>query len=84
MNQVNYIIRPLSEVIGIEVSEFHLSVDMKPNQIAEIKKLIGTHQLVVFRNQNLSPLEQIELARLFGEIVPHPLKANNCFYSEFL
>ncbi|MCB1135944.1 MAG: TauD/TfdA family dioxygenase, partial [Chlamydiia bacterium] len=48
----------------------------------ELEQLILKHQVVVFRDQDLDPLQQIAVCKQFGEIEPHPLKTNTCPYSE--
>jgi taurine dioxygenase len=57
---------PSNSSIGAEVSD----VDAKTitaEQAQEIKELVYQHKLVVFRNQNLSKVEYIAFARMFGE-----------------
>ena len=69
-------VSPLGPV-GAEVSGIDLAV-CPDEDIAEIRKLLGEHGVVFFRDQDLSPEEHISLARRFGPInvnrffTPHP------------
>jgi taurine dioxygenase len=39
---------------------------------ASVRKAFLTHQVLVFRNQNLDPEGFLSLARRFGQPVPYP------------
>lgn len=73
---------PLSDSFGLEVLDAKLSANMHVNTIQHIEKLILDYKVVVFRKQNLTPIEQINFCKNFGEIEPHPLKTNTCPYDE--
>lgn len=77
-----YKISPLSDALGIEVLGANLHPNMTQEEVNKFQELILKHQVVVFRNQNLAPMEQIQTCRLFGLIEPHPLKENTCPYPE--
>lgn len=69
-----YSLLRLSSVMGVEVKNFDLKTQLGEHNIVDFKKLIYSNKLVVFRNQRLSSQEQIEICRLLGKIIPHPLK----------
>ncbi|MDR0773485.1 MAG: TauD/TfdA family dioxygenase [Wolbachia pipientis] len=74
--------KPLSNTFGLEVLDANLHVNMDSDTIKYIEHLILEHKVVVFKGQELSPIEQIGFCRQFGEIEPHPLKNNTCPYRE--
>jgi taurine dioxygenase len=76
------VVKPLSDVLGAEISDLDLSKPLDKGTIEELQKLFGKHQVLVFRDQKLDPHEQIEACRQFGEIEPHPLKDNTQEFTE--
>lgn len=52
--------------IGTEISDVDAKT-LTAEQAQKIKDLVYQHKLVVFRNQNLSKVEYIAFARMFGE-----------------
>ncbi|MCF6775291.1 TauD/TfdA family dioxygenase [Thiotrichales bacterium 19X7-9] len=75
-------INKISEIMGIEITEIDLMKVNNTQTIDNLKSLMLKHQIVVFRNQNLTIEEQIHIARKFGPIEPHPLKYNRCDFKE--
>ncbi|WP_037213767.1 TauD/TfdA dioxygenase family protein, partial [Rickettsia tamurae] len=63
-------INKLSESFGLEVIGISLTPDMPKSQINELEQLILEHKVVVFKNQNLTPEQQIKFCNQFGEIEP--------------
>ena len=60
-------VKPLSGNIGAEIDGVNLKKISK-EQFKEIKKVFGKYGVIFFRNQNLSPEEEIIFAELWGEI----------------
>ena len=60
-------IKPLSGNIGAEIDGVNLKKISK-EQFKEIKIVFGEYGVIFFRNQNLSPEEEIIFAELWGEI----------------
>ena len=60
-------VKPLSGNIGAEIDGVNLKKISK-EQIKEIKIVFGKYGVIFFRNQNLSPEEEIIFAELWGEI----------------
>ena len=60
-------VKPLSGNIGAEIGGVNLKKISK-EQFKEIKIVFGKYGVIFFRNQNLSPEEEIIFAELWGEI----------------
>ena len=60
-------VKPLSGNIGAEIDGVNLKKITK-EQFKEIKIVFGKYGVIFFRNQNLSPEEEIIFAELWGEI----------------
>tara|TARA_E500000178_G_scaffold186696_1_gene184908 strand:+ start:1285 stop:2130 length:846 start_codon:yes stop_codon:yes gene_type:complete len=60
-------VKPLSGNIGAEIDSVNLKKISK-EQFKEIKIVFGKYGVIFFRNQNLSPEEEIIFAELWGEI----------------
>ena len=60
-------VKPLSGNIGAEIDGVNLKKITK-EQLKEIKIVFGKYGVIFFRNQNLSPEEEIIFAELWGEI----------------
>ena len=65
-------LHPLSGVGGAEVRGIDLSLDLSNNAIADIRAAFLDHHVLVFRDQELSPEQQIAFGRCFGELDTHP------------
>ncbi|MFB6392417.1 TauD/TfdA dioxygenase family protein [Polymorphospora lycopeni] len=65
--------RPLSPVIGAEISGLDLSTELDDKQLAEIKQAFLTHHVLVFRDQVLSAEDHKRFAGYFGELRLQPL-----------
>ena len=79
---MSYQVNPLTEHMGAEVVGLKLHPNMSQDEIKQLENLILENKVVVFRDQLLTPEEQIKTCGQFGDIEPHPLKSNTCPYSE--
>jgi taurine dioxygenase len=67
-------IRPLSPLIGAEIHGLDLTRPLSPGQVDGVRQALNTHHVVFFRDQELSPADQAEFARQFGEVTEgHPV-----------
>ena len=67
-------IRPLSPIIGAEIHGVDLSRPLGESVIAGIRHALNTHHVIFFRDQQLSPAQQADFARQFGEVTEgHPV-----------
>lgn len=65
-------ITPLSAVLGAEVTDIDLAADLDETSFAAIKAAHLEHLVLVFRDQDLSPDEQIAFSKRFGPLGQHP------------
>lgn len=63
-------LRPL-EPVGAEIYGLDLSQNLDDNIIHAIEAALNRYGMVVFRDQDLGPAEQIALTRRFGEVPQH-------------
>jgi taurine dioxygenase len=65
-------ITPLSGALGAEISGVDLAADPSPDTFAEIHRALLEHLVIFFRNQTLTPDQQIAFARRFGPLIVDP------------
>ncbi|MCB1675175.1 MAG: TauD/TfdA family dioxygenase, partial [Halioglobus sp.] len=61
--------------VGIEVGGVDIARPIDAQLAAQLVALWNEHGIVVFRDQDVTPENQIAFSRLFGELEMHPLKA---------
>jgi taurine dioxygenase len=67
-------IRPISPLIGAEISGLDLSRPLGDAVIAEVRRALNTHHVIFFRDQDLTPDQQADFARQFGVVTEgHPV-----------
>ena len=67
-------VEPVTAAIGAEVHDVVLSGDLEPAVLDEIYDALNKHLVLFFRDQDLSPEDQFEFAKTFGEPAqPHPV-----------
>ena len=65
-------IRPLTPVIGAEIHDVNLNEPLDEATFAAIRDALEVHQVIFFRDQDISVERQMELGARFGELVAHP------------
>ena len=68
----NFIIKPFP-ILGAEIIGIDLSQALNLRDLARIKAAYLDHHLLIFRNQDITPEQQIEFSRLFGTLQIHVL-----------
>ena len=68
-------VQPISGALGAEINGVDLSQDLSDDVIAEIRQAWLEHLVVFFRDQTLTPAQQVALAKRFGEPVEYPFVA---------
>ena len=67
-------VTPLTPSIGAIISEVSLNKDLNSETVEQIYSALIQHQVVFFRDQNISPESHLRLAESLGEIDPgHPV-----------
>ena len=64
-------LKPLSDVMGVEVMDVDLSQPLDDGTFAEIHDAYLKHILVLFRGQNMTLPQQLDFCGLFGEPKTH-------------
>jgi taurine dioxygenase len=65
-------IRKVAGALGAEISGADLSADLPDGVIAQIRTALVEHQVIFFRDQSLSPEDQVAFGRRFGPLNIHP------------
>lgn len=68
-------IRRVAGALGAEISGVDLSQDLDAATIAAIRRAFVEHQVIFFRDQMLSPAQQLAFGRRFGPLNIHPYVA---------
>ena len=69
-----YSLNPITPAIGAEISGIDLSLPLSQAQLDQIYQDLIDHNVIFFRDQNISPQNHVALANSFGEIEPpHPV-----------
>jgi taurine dioxygenase len=67
-------VHPLSPTIGAEIWDIDLSVPLAPEVVVAVRDALNTHHVIFFRDQSLTPQQQADFARQFGEVTEaHPV-----------
>ncbi len=66
-------VEPLTPVIGAEIHDVDLSLDMSDEQFSGIRQAFNDHSVLVFREQNLEREDHKRFGRKFGKLHVHPL-----------
>lgn len=77
-------IRKLAGALGAELSGVDLSGDLSDATIAEIREAFVTHQVIFFRDQALTPEQQLAFGRRFGPLNIHPYVAGMAAHPEVM
>jgi taurine dioxygenase len=67
-------VRPLAPAVGAEIVGFDLARDLDDESFAEIESVFNDRGLLLFREQQLSEQQHIELSKRFGTLQDHVLK----------
>src|SRR3546814_13969544 len=65
---ISFTINPLTPTIGAEVECVDVSRIEDPSDIAALRNALNEHQVLFFRDQDITPAQQVEFASHFGKI----------------
>lgn len=77
-------IKPLSPVLGAEVLGVDLSKPLSNAEFDAIHRAFLEHHVIFFRNQHLSPDEQLAFGKRFGTLNVHPYVKGMASHPEIL
>jgi taurine dioxygenase len=66
-------VRKLSRALGAEIAGIGLSQLPTESTVGAVQQAFADHLVLVFRGQDLAPVQQVAFTRLFGPVEPHPL-----------
>ncbi len=66
-------VHPASPLIGAEIEGVDLTRPVDEATAEDLREAFWRYKVLVFRDQNLSPLQHVEAARIFDEPFDHPL-----------
>lgn len=72
MAERKLVISPVSPSIGAEVSGIDLLEPLDPEAVQRLRQALLNHGVIFFRDQKLSPGQQMTFAEHFGEAVEYP------------
>jgi taurine dioxygenase len=67
-----FTVKPISKSLGAELYGVDLCKDLSTEIYAEIRRLLIKHQVIFFRDQDISPQQHKSLAESFGPLQTHP------------
>src|ERR1700733_2382999 len=65
-------IRPLVGALGAEIFDIDISIPLRPDVVAELRRTLFEYQVIVFREQRLTLEQHKSFARQFGLLHVHP------------
>jgi taurine dioxygenase len=68
----NFQVRPISGAIGAEIHGVDIAQPLGDKIIAEIREAFLEYLVIFFRDQKLTPEQQVTFARRFGDPVEYP------------
>jgi taurine dioxygenase len=84
MSMTDLTIRKVAGALGAELGGVDLSGPLDSDTIAAIRAALNAHQVIFFRNQSLTPDQQLAFGRRFGPLNIHPSVAGMADHPEVL
>lgn len=77
-------VRRVAGALGAEIGGVDLSAPLPDKTIAAIRKALVEHQVIFFRDQTLTPEQQLAFGRRFGPLNIHPYVKGMADYPEVM
>jgi taurine dioxygenase len=77
-------IHRVAGALGAEIEGVDLAADLPDETIAAIRQALVEHQVIFFRDQSLTPAEQVAFGRRFGPLNIHPYVAGMAEHPEVM
>ena len=65
-------VKPLAAALGVELSGVDFASELTQEVFREVRRLLVKHQVIFFRDQDISPQQHHDLAASFGPLQTHP------------
>jgi taurine dioxygenase len=65
-------IRPIAGALGAEIHGIDLSRDLSDETVAALRQALLDHLVIFFRDQDLTPAQQVAFGQRFGELIEYP------------
>lgn len=75
---------PISAALGAEIRGLDVGGPLSDETVAELRRAFNEHQVLFFRHQQMSPVQQIAFGRRFGELGTHPYVDANPEHPEII
>ncbi len=63
-------VEAITPAIGAKISGVSLNKDLNSDTVGKIYNALIKHQVIFFREQNLTPESHLKLTKIFGDIDP--------------
>jgi taurine dioxygenase len=80
----NFIAEPVTGVLGAQISGVDLAEVLSDDTIGAIRQALLDHHVLFFRDQHLTPEQQMTFGRRFGELDQHPFVDGQADHPEVL
>ena len=70
------ICKPMAGALGAEIEGIDLTQSLSVADYQQIRRMLVEHEVIFFRNQNITPAQQKSLASSFGPLQSHPAYEN--------
>jgi taurine dioxygenase len=67
-------VKPVTPLIGAEISGVDLSKPLSDNELGAVKQALRDHLVIFFRDQDMTPDQQKDFGRQFGDLHLHPAR----------
>ncbi|MBP7817833.1 MAG: TauD/TfdA family dioxygenase [Phenylobacterium sp.] len=78
------VIRRVAGALGAEVTDIDLSRELSDATVAAIRQALVEHQVIFFRDQDLTPEQQVRFGARFGPLNIHPYVAGMAGHPEVM
>ncbi len=67
-----FTVNPIANALGAELHGVDLTTGLTPEVFKEVRRQLVEHEVIFFRDQNISPEQHRALAASFGQLQTHP------------
>ena len=72
MSKTQLNVRPIAGALGAEILGVNLATDLDDDMFMPIHQALLDHCVIMFRDQDISPQDQIDFAKRWGGLHKHP------------